>query len=88
MPDALDIRVSQRLKAIMKRLEKIVRQETGEDLGIGLVVFPWTRDGEPSRVAEFQYISNAPREHMHGCLKVLVAKWDGGMPDVPPHEKQ
>lgn len=86
--DALDIRVSQRLKTIMKRLEKIVRQETGEDLGLGLVVFPWTREGEPSRVAEFQYISNAPRQHMHGALKELVGKWDRGMADVAPHDKQ
>jgi len=86
--DALDIRISNRLKNIMKRLEKIVRQETGEELGLGLVVFPWTREGEQSRVAEFQYISNAPRQHMHGALKELVKKWDGGMADVPPHEKQ
>ena len=86
--DSLDIRVSQRLKTIMKRLEKIVRQETGEELGLGLVIFPWTRDGQPSRVAEFQYISNAPRPYMHGVLKELIGKWDGGMVDVPPHEKQ
>lgn len=88
MPDALDIRVSQRLRRILTRLEKVVRQEVGEDMGLGLVVFPWTREGDASRTAEFQYISNAPRAHMHGCLKALVAKWDGGMPDVPPHEKQ
>lgn len=86
--DALDIRVSNRLKTIMKRLEKIVRQETGEELGLGLVIFPWTRDGEQSRTAEFQYISNAPRQYMHGVMKELVGKWDGGMADVPPHDKQ
>jgi hypothetical protein len=86
--DSLDIRISQRLKTIIKRLEKIVRQETGEELGIALLVFPWTREGESSRSAEFQYISNVPRSHMHGALKELVKKWDEGMADIPPHEKQ
>lgn len=88
MADQLDIRVSRQLRTIMKRLEKIVRQEVGEDMGLGLVVFPWTRAGEQSRTAEYQYISNAPRTHMHGALKALVEKWDAGMGDVPPHEKQ
>jgi hypothetical protein len=86
--DALDFKVSQRLRSIMKRREKIVRQETGEDLGLALVVFPWAREGEEPRQAECQYISNAPRAHMHGALKALIEKWDAGMPDVPPHQKQ
>ena len=86
--DALDIRVSKSLRTILQRLENIVRAEVGEDLGIALVVFPFTREGEPSREAEFQYISNMSRRFMRGALKALAAKWDAGMTDVPPHEKQ
>lgn len=85
--DQLDLKVSRRLKKIMRRVEELVRKEIGEEMGIGMVVFPWTRDGESSRKAEFQYISNAPRAHMHGAMKALVEKWDAGGGDVPPHER-
>jgi hypothetical protein len=86
--DALDRRVSQRLQVILERVQRVVRAEVGEDLGISLLVMPFSRPGEPDRVAEFQYISNMPRRYMHGALKALLAKWDAGMADIPPHEKQ
>lgn len=85
--DDLDLKLSRKMRRILNRLEKIVTHEIGEQMGIGLVIFPWTRPGEPSRVAEFQYISNGPREHMHVALKNLVKKWDAGAPSIPPHEK-
>jgi hypothetical protein len=87
MVDELDIRVSRRLRKILQRVERLVEKEIGEPFGIGLVVFPWTREGEKSRVAEYQYTSNAPREHMHGVMKALVAKWDGKAIEIPPHER-
>lgn len=86
--DKLDQQVSRKLRKIMQRLERLVEKEVGEQLGIGLVVFPFTRPGEGSRTAECQYISNMPRGHMHGVMKMLVNKWDAGGPDIPPHEKQ
>lgn len=85
--DKFDVLVSQRLRMIMERLQRIVREEVGEDLGLALLVFPHTRPGEADRLAEFQYISNTPREHMRASLRVLLMKWDQGMPDVPPHQK-
>lgn len=82
-----DLKISRKLKKIIQRTEELVRKETGEDLGIGIVVFPWAKK-EEGEVAEFQYISNAPRRFMHSVLKALVKKWDEGYPDMPPHEKQ
>lgn len=88
MTDQLDLKVSRKLQKIMNRVEQLVAKEICEELGIALVLFPWTREGESSRKAEYQYISNAPRAHMHGAMKALVQKWDAGGVDVPPHEKQ
>ncbi len=88
MTDQLDLKVSRRLRKIMDRLERLVEREIGEPMGLGIVVFPFTREGEASRIAEYQYISNCPRAHMHGAMKALVKKWDAGAPDLPPHEKQ
>lgn len=92
MPSARDVRVSRRLQDLARRLRVLVKEELGEDMGFGLVVFPWSDSPvhplAPGAPAEFQYISNAPRSHMHGCLRALVEKWDAGMADVPPHEKQ
>jgi len=88
---ARDLAVSRRMQGLARRLRELVKAELGEEMGFGLVVFPWAdstvlplKPGEP---AEFQYISNAPRGYMHGALKRLVEKWDAGHVDVPPHEK-
>ena len=82
-----DIRISKALQRIAKRCERIVAEEVGEECGVTLFVHPWSAGGS-GEVAEFQYVSNAPREHMHGALKALVEKWDRGDPHIPPHEKQ
>lgn len=91
MASARDVRVSRRLQGLARRLRALVKEELGEDMGFGLVVFPWSDSPvlplPPGAPAEFQYISNAPRDHMHECLRALVKKWDAGMPDVPPHLK-
>jgi hypothetical protein len=86
--DQLDQRISKRLQKIIRRVERLALSEIGEEVGIVLIVLPWTRTGEDSREAELQYISNVPRSHMHGALKALVKKWDAGAPDIPPHLKQ
>lgn len=86
--DALDLKVSRRLRKILQRVERLVEKEIGEQMGIALVVFPWTRPGEQSRKAEYQYVSNAGREHMRGAFKAIVTKWEAGHEDLPPHEKQ
>lgn len=82
------MKLSRKLTVIMDKVEKLVRDEIGEDMGIGLVVFPFSRPGEPSRKAEYQYVSNCERSHMHGAFKKLVEKWDANSPDIPPHRKQ
>lgn len=86
--DALDMKLSRKMQKLIRRVEQFVEKEMGEPLGVTLIVFPWSRPGEDSRIAEYQYASNAPREHMHGSLRAVVTKWDAGHPDIPPHEKQ
>lgn len=89
MADAIDIRLSQRMQRIARRVHKVLEQEMPEaPLGFGLVVFPLAERGEPLRKVEYQYISNTKREHMHEAMRSMVAKWDAGHVDVPPHEKQ
>lgn len=85
-----DLVISRRMQKLARRVTDLVRRELGEELGVALLVFPWSDirgipEGTP---AEFQYISNAPRSHMHGMLKELIAKWDKGDPDTPPHLRQ
>lgn len=86
--DALDLKLSRKMQKLLRRVEQFVEKEMGEPMGVTLIVFPWTRAGEESRTAEYQYVSNAKRAHMHGSLKAIVDKWDAGQPDVPPHRKQ
>lgn len=81
------MKISRSLQRIAQRCAEIVAEEVGEECGVTLFVHPWSRDGS-GEVAEFQYISNAPREHMHGALRALLAKWDSGAPSIPPHSKQ
>jgi hypothetical protein len=83
-----DLRISRALKRICERLEKIVEEEVGEATAVGLLVMPYSKRNDEPEPAEFQYISNAPRGYMHGALRALVQKWDGGAPSVPPHRKQ
>jgi hypothetical protein len=86
--DALDLKLSRKMQKLIRRVEQLVEKEMGEPMGVTLIVFPWSRPDEGSRIAEYQYASNAPRTHMHGSLKAIVTTWDAVYPDVPPHEKQ
>jgi hypothetical protein len=88
MADQLDLKVSRKLQKILRRVQDVVRKEVGEDMGIALVLFPWSPDDDPGKIGEYQYISNAPRSHMHGALRAIVKKWDAGQPDTPPHLRQ
>lgn len=86
-----DLRLSRKLKKIAQRVESFLQKEMGEPLGFAMVVFPYAGQAsgfQAGEKAEFQYISNAPRIEMHRALKALVAKWDAGHVDIPPHEKQ
>lgn len=88
MADQLDLKLSRKLRKIMDRVERVVTKEIGREMGIALIVFPWREPDEPERIAEYQYISNAPRELMREAFNVVVAKWNAGHVDIPPHEKQ
>ncbi|HYE70623.1 MAG TPA: hypothetical protein VD932_03775 [Aquabacterium sp.] len=88
MADGLDLKVSRKLQKILRRVQDVVRKEVGEEMGIALVLFPWAEGDEPDQVGEYQYVSNAPRSHMQGALRSIVAKWDAGQPDTPPHLRQ
>ena len=83
--DALDLKISRKLQSFMKRVEKAARKEFGEDVGLSICVHPTVVSADKVRIAEFQYISNLPRTHMHEAFRALVKKWDGGGTDVPPH---
>lgn len=87
MVDARDLELSRRLRDLAEKIDALVTRELGEQHLIGLVVQPWSKDGAGEK-AEFQYISNAPRDFMHGAFRNLVEKWDSGAQDIPPHNKQ
>lgn len=86
MVDGRDMALSRRLQDLAQKIDALVTRELGESHLIGLVIQPWSRDGT-DEVAEFQYISNAPRDFMHGAFRNLVEKWDSGAPDIAPHNK-
>lgn len=86
--DARDLKLSRKMQKLIRRVSELVEKEMGEPMGVALVVFPWLREGEEPREAEYQYDSNAPREHMKGALTAVVEKWRAGIPDLPPHLKQ
>jgi hypothetical protein len=86
--DAFDLKLSRKMQKLLRRVEQFAEKEMGEPMGLALIVFPFTRPGEPPRIAEYQYVSNVPRAHMRRCLRAVVDKWDAGVPDVPPHQKQ
>jgi hypothetical protein len=77
-----DLKVSRRLKALAKNLEKNIEKMSGERMGFALLVF----GTEPG--AKMQYISNCDRDQMRAAIKSLVAGWEAGLPDIPEHEKQ
>lgn len=87
MVDDRDIAISRKLRELAEKIDELVTSELGEKHVIGLVIQPYSRDGSREQ-AEFQYISNAPRDFMHGAFRNLVEKWDSGGPDIPPHSKQ
>lgn len=84
--DALDLKISRRLQRFLARCEKLAAKEFGEDVGLSVCVHPLSQ--VESRIAEFQYVSNLPRHHMHEAFRALVKKWDAGGADIPPHNKQ
>lgn len=83
--DDLDLKVSRKLQKLMRRVQQMVDKEVGERMGVALIVFPYTREGEASRVARYQYICNTQREHMREVLKGIVENWDTKVSHVPPH---
>ena len=85
MSDARDFTLSRKLRDLAGKIDRLVTAELGEQHTIGLVIQPMGASSD--EIAEFQYISNAPRAFMHEAFRTLVTKWDAGMPDVPPHEK-
>lgn len=85
-PTPRDLKLSRKMQKLVRRFEELVRKEMGEDMGVGVIVWPWA-EKEDGEVVEFQYASNAPRVFMHERLKELVKGWDKGHPDVPVHER-
>lgn len=85
--DATDLKISRRLKKIMARVERLVAKEIGEQCGCALIVFPFSREGEASRIAEYQYICNVSRDNMRGALKAISDKWESEVNHVAPHER-
>ena len=84
--DHRDIELCRKLRDLAGKIDRLVTHELGEQHTIGLVIQPTSRDGS-GEIAEFQYISNAPRNFMHNAFRRLVEKWDAGMPDSPPHQR-
>lgn len=82
----IDLKISRRLEKLLRKTSEIATKEFGEEVGISLIVHPYQRPDQ--LVAELQYISNLPRTHMHEAMRGLVAKWDAGGRDIPPHLKQ
>jgi hypothetical protein len=85
MMDALDLKISRRLQRFLARVEKLAQKEFGEPVGLCLCVHPTVLSADQVRIAEFQYISNLPRSHMHEAFRALVKKWDAGGGEIPPH---
>ena len=71
------IRVSESLQVISHALERTLNEIAGFPVGFSLQV--WT-DGR------MNYISNCDRDVMREQLRLLLADWDRGMPDVPAHK--
>lgn len=82
----IDLKISRRLEKVLRKVNAIAAKEFGEEVGISLIVHPYQRPDQ--LVAELQYISSMPRHHMHEAMRGLVAKWDAGGQDIPPHLKQ
>lgn len=82
-----DLKLSRKLQKISRRLDELITKEMGERMGFGVVVFPFAEPGTEPGLVEYQYISNAPRMHMHEAMRSMVKKWDGGHVDIPPHDK-
>ena len=75
-----DMNVSRELQRLAKELDEELETIAGQRMTFCLVAF----NAEPgSRV---NYISNGNRSDVKTALKVLIEKWDAGMPDIPSHE--
>jgi hypothetical protein len=86
--DARDLNLSRKMQKLCRRVEQLVAKEMGEQMGVALVVFPWQGSDEPERIAEYQYVSNAPRDLMRTALTAVSDKWRAGGQDIAPHLKQ
>ncbi len=73
-------KLSKELKNIAGRLEKEIEHAAGVKMAFTLVVY----NTEPG--SRLNYISNANRAEVAGCLRSLLEGWEAGMPDVPAHE--
>ena len=72
-------RVSRALQGIARKLEDMLNKAAGTHVYWSL--FVWT-GGRAS------YIANANREDVVTTLKMLMKKWEDGMPDTPAHKVQ
>lgn len=90
MSTITDAEISRRLQGLAAKVSKIVENHLGGSHLMILVIQPWGDESKPDEKREFQYISNAPREFVHGAFKALVEKWegDGSVGWTPPHERQ
>jgi hypothetical protein len=86
--DARDLKLSRKMQKLCQKVEQFVAKEMGEQMGVALVVFPWQKPGETEGLAEYQYVSNAPRDLMRTVLTAVAEKWRAGGQDIPPHLKQ
>ncbi len=87
---AADLERSRKMQKLAARVAKVLRDTMGETLGFGIVVFPFVQTEEELKklpMSHYQYVSNCDRAAMHVTLKALVAKWDAGHDDTPPHKK-
>lgn len=78
MADSIPIKVSLRLQAIAREVDRLLLEAAGEKQLFSLVV--WV----PGQV---QYVSNAERADVARAMTELLGKWRAGEPDTPAHEK-
>jgi len=78
-----DLLLSANLQGVMEGLDEVLKELLGERMCIVLVAAPF---GQP--VTQVQYVTNAQAEQSMHLLKVLLDRWEAGVPDVPVHEMQ
>jgi hypothetical protein len=76
-------RLSRALQRIARKVNMMLTQETGEEIGFSLII--WGSFGEDNMI---QYVSNVNREDCILHLAELLNSWKSDMPDIPYHERQ